>query len=276
MKRIFLIPVLLFLLPFLAAAQSTAKEWHEKGIALKTKEVYDSALEAFKKSIAKDKNYSESYFEAGWCCNELEKYDDAVEFLKKYTPVSNEDKREKYNEIGYSYYKLEKSAEAIESYALTLALYPDNGIALRGTGNTYYELNENYDKAIEFFEKAIEKDEESSGYIYGKLGWLYNDKERYDDAIAVLKKAIVYDSEDPANREEIGYAYYAKGDYEQAMTQLNKAIEINAESWLGYYYKGLCFVNTNKKGDAMGMYYKLKELNPDQAKTLLEKINSMK
>lgn len=276
MKKGFIIPVLLFLFPFFAIAQTTAKEWYAKGIELKDKEDYSAALEAFKKSIAKDKNYTDAYYEAGWCCNELEKYDDAVEFLNQYNPTSNEDKREKYNEIGFSYYKLEKSAEAIQSYAITLALYPDNGTALRGTGNTFYELDENYDKAIEFFEKAVEKDAESSGYIYGKLGWLYNDKERYDDAIAVLKKAIIYDSEDPSNREEMGYAYYAKGDYEQAMTQLNKTIELNAESWLGYYYKGLCFVNTNKKGDAMGMYYKLKELNPDQAKILLEKINLMK
>jgi hypothetical protein len=36
------------------------------------------------------------------------------------------------------------------------------------------------------------------------------------------------------------------------------------------------FVATNKKGDAMSMYYKLKELEGEEASELLHKINKMK
>jgi hypothetical protein len=67
-----------------------------------------------------------------------------------------------------------------------------------------------------------------------------------------------------------------KEEYEFALTQLNKAISLDEESELGYYYKGLCFVATSKKGEAMSMYYKLKELDSDHKDALLEKINSMK
>ena len=123
----------------------------------------------------------------------------------------------------------------------------------------------------EYFEKALEVDEEESKPIYYKLGWLYNDKERFDDAIKILLKAIEYDSEDSGYREELGYAYYMKEQYEFAITQLNKAISLDESSKLGYYYKGLCFIATNKKGDAMSMYYKLKELRSDEADELLEK-----
>jgi tetratricopeptide (TPR) repeat protein len=276
MKRRILFPLLLLVFPFIVSAQSTAKEWYNKGIELKGKQDYEGALAAFKNAILKKANYNEAYYQAGWCCNELEKYEDAVDLLKKFTPKTDNEKKNKCNELGLSYYKLQRATEAIIEYKNTIELSPNDGIALRGLGNVYYEIAEDYDNAIDYFEKAIEKDEEDSKPIYYKLGWLYNDKERYDDAIKILLKAIDYDSEDSGYREELGYAYYQKGEYEFALTQLNKAITLDDASKLGYYYKGLCFIATNRKGEAMSMYYKLKELDGDSAGELMDKINKMK
>jgi len=276
MKRNILFPILLFVFPFIVSAQSTAKEWYNKGIELKGKQDYNGALTAFKNAISKKADYNEAYYQAGWCCNELENYEDAADLLKKFIPKTDTEKKNRCNELGLSYYKLQKATEAIIEYKNTIELFPKDGIALRGLGNVYYEIEEDYDTAIEYFEKAIEVDEEESKPIYYKLGWLYNDKERYDDAIKILLKAIEYDSEDSGYREELGYAYYQKEEYEFALTQLNKAISLDDASKLGYYYKGLCFIATNKKGEAMSMYYKLKELDSDSATELMDKINKMK
>ena len=276
MKRKILFPFLLFISPFIVFSQSTAKEWYSKGIELKGKKDYEGALAAFKSAISKKADYTEAYYEAGWCCNELENYEEATDLLKKYIPSDEKSKINKFNELGFSYYKLEKATEAIIEYKNTIALSPKDGIALRGLGNVYYEIEEDYDNAIEYFEKAVKADEEDSKPIYYKLGWLYNDKERYDDAVKILLKAIEYDSEDSGYREELGYAYYQKEEYEFALTQLNKAIALDDASKLGYYYKGLCFVATNRKGEAMSMYYKLKEIDSDTATELMDKINKMK
>jgi tetratricopeptide (TPR) repeat protein len=276
MKRKILFPILLFIIPFIVSSQSTAKEWYSKGIELKGKKDYEGALAAFKSAISKKADYNEAYYQAGWCCNELEKYEDAVDLLKKFTPKTDDEKKNRSNELGLSYYKLQKATEAIIEYKNTIELFPKDGNALMGLGNVYYEIEEDYDSAIEYFEKAIKEDEEDSKPIYYKLGWLYNDKEQYDDAIRILLKAIEYDSEDSGYREELGYAYYQKEEYEFALTQLNKAISLDDASKLGYYYKGLCFVATNKKGEAMSMYYKLKEIDSDTAAELMDKINKMK
>jgi tetratricopeptide (TPR) repeat protein len=276
MKRKIFFPTVLFIFPFIISAQSTAKEWYNKGVELKSKQEYEGALTAFKNAISKKADYNEAYYQAGWCCNELEKYEDAADLLKKYMPTADADKKNKYNELGFSYYKLQKATEAIIAYKNTIELSPTNGIALRGMGNVYYEIIEDHDNAIEYYEKAIEADEEESKPVYYKLGWLYNDKERYDDAIKILLKAIEYDSEDSGYREELGFAYYQKEEYEFALTQLNKAISLDDASKLGYYYKGLCFIATNRKGEAMSMYYKLKELDSDTAGELMDKINKMK
>ena len=276
MKRRLLFPILFFIFPFIVSGQSNAKEWYNKGIELKGKQDYEGALAAFKNAISKKADYNEAYYQAGWCCNELEKYEDAADLLKKFAPTTDNEKKNKCNELGLSYYKLQRTTEAIIEYKNTIAIFPKDGIALRGLGNVYYEIEEDYDSAIEYFEKAVESDKEDSKPIYYKLGWLYNDKERYDDAIKILLKAIEYDSEDSGYREELGFAYYEKEEYEFALTQLNKAISLDDASKLGYYYKGLCFVSTNKKGEAMSMYYKLKELDSDTAAELMDKINKMK
>jgi tetratricopeptide (TPR) repeat protein len=276
MKRKILFPLLLFVFPFIVSAQSSAKEWYNNGIELKSKKDYEGALAAFKSAISKKVDYNEAYYEAGWCCNELEKYEDAVDLLKKIAPKSDNEKKNKYNELGLSYYKLQKATEAIIEYKNTIEVFPKHGNALICLGNVYYEIEEDYDSAIEYFEKAIKEDEEDSKPIYYKLGWLYNDKEQYDDAIKILLKAIEYDSEDSGYREELGYAYYQKEEYEFALTQLNKALALDDASKLGYYYKGLCFVATNRKGEAMSMYYKLKEIDSDTAGELMDKINKMK
>jgi tetratricopeptide (TPR) repeat protein len=225
-------PILLLLFPFITSAQSTAKEWYNKGTELKKKQDYTETLTAFKNAINKKAGYKDSYYQAGWCSNELEKYDEAVFFLEKYTASSNMDKKNKYNELAYSYYKLQQSKEAIDAYSKVIALFPNNGMALRGMGNVYYELEQDFDKAIQYFEKALEVDAEESKPIYYKLGWLYNDKERYDDAVKILLKAVEYDSEDSGYREELGYAYYMQDQYEFAITQLNKAINLEKSNWI--------------------------------------------
>jgi len=276
MKKKILFPLFLFVFPFIVSAQSTAKEWYNKGIELKGKQDYERALAAFKNAISKKADYNDACYQAGECCNELEKYDEAVDLLKKFTPKTDTEKKNKCNELGLSYYKLQRATEAIIEYKNTLEIFPKDGIALRGLGNVYYEIADDYDNAIEYFEKAIKEDEEDSKPIYYKLGWLYNDKEQYDDAIKILLKAIEYDSEDSGYREELGYAYYQKEEYEFALTQLNKAIALDDASKLGYYYKGLCFVATNRKGEAMSMYYKLKEIDSDTAAELMAKIDKMK
>lgn len=276
MKRNILFSILSFVFPLIVLAQSSAKEWYNKGIELKGKQDYKEALTAFKNAILKKADYNEAYYQAGWCCNALENYETAVELLKKYMPADEKNKKNKSNELGFSYYKLQRATEAIIEYRNTIALSPNDGTALRGLANVYYEIEEDYDNAIEYFEKAVKEDEEDSRPIYYKLGWLYNDKERYDDAIKILLKAIEYDSEDSGYREELGYAYYQKEEYEFALTQLNKAINLDDASKLGYYYKGLCFIATNRKGEAMSIYYKLKELDGDSATELMGKINKMK
>ena len=79
MKRKVFIPLLLFVFPIIASSQSTAKEWYSKGIELKEKKDYEGALAAFNSAISKKADYNDAYYQAGWCCNELEDYENAID-----------------------------------------------------------------------------------------------------------------------------------------------------------------------------------------------------
>ena len=237
------------------------------------KEDYKTALGYFTSYLQDEDADNSYYYKAGWCANDLKKYDLALDLLNKFDPGQAEDKAKKFAEIGYANYKLKKAEAALDAYKKALDEKPDYGTAMRGLADVYDELLEQYPDATRYYEMAVEKDEDNSKRCYYKLGWLYNDKERYEDAIPMLLKAVAYDSEDSENRVELGYAYYKTKKYNDAVAQFKKAFELDATSKLSYYYLGLCYVDMNQKDKAREVYEKLKVISEEQAKKLLEKIN---
>ncbi|MFI5133404.1 MAG: tetratricopeptide repeat protein, partial [Chitinophagales bacterium] len=213
---------------------------------------YEAAIKYFKDYLNSDDAINGYYFKTGFSMNQLKNYDDAIEYLEKYEPTGNDDIGRKFAEIGYANYMMEDKDKAIEAYKKSLEAMPDNGTALRGLGNAYYD-NREFDKAQKCFELTMEKDEKNSNAICNKLGQLYLADKRYDDAIKIFKKAVDYNAVDIDTRENLGYVYYVKGDNNNAMIQLNKAIELNPKSVQGYYYKGLTFLDMNKKNDAINI-----------------------
>ncbi len=266
--------ILLFGLLFITAAAiaQPAKESFDNGISLKNSEKYDEALAAFKKTISLDASYMEAYYQAGWCSNELEKYDDALGFLDKYSPAADDDIAYKYVEIGYANYKLKNENEAIDAYNKALLHRPNYGVAYRGLGNVYYD-NDEYEDALDNFELAMQYDEENSKAYYYTLGWLYNDVEQYDQAEEILLKAVAYDPESAKSFEELAYTYLKQSKYNDGVLQANKAILLNPKSSLGYHYLANCYMGLGQKDKAMTAYNKLKAFDEDEAAALLKEMS---
>lgn len=237
------------------------------------KEDYATALPYYQKYLQDEEADNDYYYKAGWCSNDLEKYQQAIDYMNKYFPEESDDKAKKYAEIGYANYKLENGQAAINAYKKSLEEKPNYGTALRGLGDVYDELLKQYSDAINYYELAVQKDPENSKRCYYNLGWLYNDEERYNDAVTILLKAIQYKPSDEDNRVELGYAYYMLKKYDDALVQLKKAVELDGSSKLGYYYQGLCYIDLKQKTKAREIYTKLKTIDEDQAKKLLDKYN---
>ena len=95
-------------------------------------------------------------------------------------------------------------------------------------GNVYYSLSE-YNKAIEFFDKAIEIEPDHASAWYNK-GVALSKLGRYDEELKAYDKAIEIK---PDHASACWYnkacAYSLKRDKENALKSLSKAIELNPE-----------------------------------------------
>ncbi|HXL58211.1 MAG TPA: tetratricopeptide repeat protein, partial [Chitinophagaceae bacterium] len=236
-------------------------------------ENYQTALSYFKKYFdainAADTWY---YYKAGWCSNYLKDYADALLYLDKYHPYGQKDFAKKYAEIGYAYYMIGYNDDAISAYQKALDANPNYGVALRRMADVYYNNLEDYNKALEYFNLALQDDEENSGDCYYKAGWIYMEQEKYSEAIIVLQKAADYDAKDAGSREQLGYAYYMLNKYDDAIYQFNKAVELDSQSKVSYYYKGLCYAALGKKENVMEVYYQLKPIDRTGAEKLLKEV----
>lgn len=264
-----------FLFAFLFFATNTfaqtAAESYDKGLELKDSGKYEEAIASFKNAISLDANYTNAYYQLAWCSDELEQYNDALDFLEKYNPDNDDDRAVKYTEIGYAHFKLQEKDEAVEAYNKALEYHPNFGVAYRGLGNVYYDNSEDED-AIKNYKLAMQYDEENSKDYYYTLGWLYNDQNEFEEAEEMLLKAVAYDPGLDKSHTELAYTYYKLGDFETGIEQAQKAIEINSESALAYHYLGNCYYGLGEKDKALETYNKLKSIDEEEAKLLLDEI----
>jgi len=107
--------------------------------------------------------------------------------------------------------------EGLSSYENNAAL-----ISLKAQG---YFLDQNYAKAIVFFEKLLSLGE-SSKFIYEKLSDSYKEEYEFDKAISNIKLALKFNSEDTRNLYSLGLLYEKVKDYKNAEKYINLSIKL--------------------------------------------------
>ncbi|MBU4343974.1 MAG: tetratricopeptide repeat protein [Desulfobacteraceae bacterium] len=131
--------------------------------------------------------------------------------------------------------------KAIEYLKDAIRLDPDYGEAYNNIGMAYDSKGE-YDRAIEYYQKALEigikklgPEHPSVATRYNNIGLAYNSKGEYDRAIEYLQKALKIDikklgPEHPnvaVVYNNIGEAYRSKGEYDRAIEYYQKSLKIN-------------------------------------------------
>ena len=102
----------------------------------------------------------------------------------------------------------------------------------------FYELND-YEKAIENFNKSIELDSNNI-YNYTKLINIYKAIEDYDNILKTIKQLIDIDPNNEYNHLMLFEYYDSRNDYDNAIKAINKVIEVSPEEYnylkLAAYY----------------------------------------
>lgn len=232
------------------------------------------AIIAYKKCYSIDDENDDACYNLGYIYNGLGEYENALEWLNKANAINKS--VDVYDEIGFAYYKLKKSDEAINAYKEALKLNETNATAYKGMGDVYRLIFSpaKVTEALDNYLKAVEYNPKSSGSNYG-LGWCYNEKGNYEEAIILLRKSIELEKTFAAAYAELGYAQYMTGKYADGLSTLKEGIAQDKDNRLCRYYSGLIYVKQNNKSNAVLMFNELKPLDAKLAEKLWAKINEM-
>lgn len=254
---------------------------------------YSDAIDAFKKAISIDPQYSSAYLNLGSAYKRNGNIEAAIIFFKKYLsfmplePVGYFNLGVAYNTIGQhetaiNYYKkaIDINSKYLEPYNNLGSLYSDLGdhenainyykkaieVDPKFDDGYYnlgleYELTGDIENAIYFQKQAVSINPENF-LAYYDLGKIYADKKEFETAIINFKKSININPTYIEAYFGLGIVYHQKREFESAITYYKKTIDINPKFAKGYYHLGLVYGNI---GDVyMKNYYfeKARQLEP--------------
>jgi len=266
MKPFFSIVVAL-VFPTMIFCQTTAEEWYDKGVKLKTDKKVVDALEAFRKASELKADYKEAWYEAGWCLNDLKKYDAAVTSLKTSRALGfGHDSL--FFELGFAFEKTNAIDSAIYQYNQVLKLNNVYSSAYKQLGYVYYAKGEN-EKALDNFLRyeSVYKSPVTDYLYWYKKGVIENALKKYTEAKVSLNKSIGLKNNYINSYIELGFASKNLKMDDEAIAYYKKAMEIDPKSyvplnWIGEVYRD----NKNDMNEAITWYNKALAINPNERK----------
>ena len=140
---------------------------------------------------------------------------------------------------------------------------------------------ENHEKAIDYFEKAVEIDPEFA-FAWDNIGISYRKVGDYDKALYAYQRSLEIDSTGLMPLQNIAIVYRFKKEYDKAIAAYNRLAEIDKDNPETYYGIGqvyTVFLNDHEKGlenmcKAYNLYVKQKSPYRTDAEKIIQFIYS--
>ena len=116
--------------------------------------------------------------------------------------------------------------KAKEYYEKALKIDPKFAPASNNLAWIYAEHGGNIDVALDLAQRAKEKLPDDPA-VSDTLGWIYYKKGAFLKAISLLKEGSEKLQDNPAVHYHLGMAYYKNGNKEQARTEIEAALNLN-------------------------------------------------
>lgn len=222
------------------------------------------------------------------CLKEKNESENAIKYLrKKYKiDITNDNKLKTLNQLIYCSIYLDNPGKTEKYINFGLKNFsPDYNLYYMAA--TYYETIEDFDTAIEFYNKMIELDEKSEtayssiSYCYSQLGnnelalkyveksialnpqnsypfyrkgrILANMKD-YNEAITYFLKSLDYDRTDVDSFQWISYCYSMLKNFDKSLEYANRAILLNKEDCYSYFRKAWAYQEMGRYTEAINFY----------------------
>ncbi|WP_391202070.1 tetratricopeptide repeat protein [Psychrobacillus sp. L4] len=131
-----------------------------------------------------------------------------------------------YNELGIQAIQEENYEKAVELFTKAIEENPEEAIGYINFGNLLASMNEN-ERAERFFQKAMTLDEHAATAYYS-LANLYYDAERYEEAAKLYEKAISNGIEGPDAYFMLGKSFEKTGQTKLSLPYLQRAYELDS------------------------------------------------
>ena len=162
--------------------------WNCKALALDSLKRYESAIAAYDKAIALDKNYLWAWNNRGESYTELGKYDAAIADFQRAIELDPAKSYVPWHNLGKLHYRQQDYQLAIEAYNQALTVREDYLPALIGLGNAQKNLGK-YQEAIATYDRALEVNHNSYEAWYGK-GLVQESLQQYNLAMESYQQAF--------------------------------------------------------------------------------------
>ena len=163
----------------------------------------------------------------------LEKFDEAIDFLKKVLDLNHNNEDALY-EISYCFENADNDIEGAEFFERYINNHPYSYHAWYNLGTIFMRLGL-YEKAEQSFDYAIViKEEFPSAYFY--MASAQAKQERFKDAIETYKASLQYEIIDTVTHFYIADCYEKLDQYKQAEKHYRAALDSDpqmATAWLG-------------------------------------------
>jgi len=173
---------------------------------------------------------------------------------------ATQNKQVPWESSGEDYRNNNQYDKAIAAYTKAIEINPQYAEAYKNRGIVYSDLKD-YDKAMADNNKAIEINPQYAE-AYNNRGVVYRILKDYDKAIKDYNKAIEINPQLFPAYNNRGVVYRILKDYDKAIKDYNKAIEINPQYDDAYNGRGYVYYNLKEYDKAIKDFNKLIEINP--------------
>lgn len=195
------------------------------GISYAQSAKYEDAKIYLGKSIKLNDNDPNALSAYGFALSQLKENDTALIYLKKALIVDPENINV-LGQIGLIYDGLGNYEDSDNYYSRAIRIDSNDATV---NNNYAYSLSKrkiNLDVALLLAQKAIEKEPENSAFL-DTIGWVYFALENYSKAIEYIQKAVDFGGERPVILEHLGDALFMNGETERAIEVWKRALELD-------------------------------------------------
>jgi tetratricopeptide (TPR) repeat protein len=205
----------------------------DEGIRLFKMKRWDKALQEFLQVDAErlaEKETIELAYYLGLCYTKLSRHDDALLYLEQVITAGTDPLRTYQCRLTLAYiYVVTKRAKLAEFELGRLTNGGFESPQIYSTLAYAAWAQKNFEKAVEFYEKALELDENNTTALNG-LGFILVDTDMdIYRGLRYCKRAVDMRPQNGAYLDSLGWAYYKNGEIPEARTWLRRALEASPQ-----------------------------------------------